>query len=134
MIQQLTALTLMAAAVSASAGGAPPDGAGVQATDDAKLAKRLDGLSAGKPVACIPVQNIQDIQLYNGTAVYMQGSSRIWTNQTLGGCDNRRDDIIVSRTSGGSYCRGDIIQLRSRSSGFFTGSCALGDFVPYSRP
>jgi hypothetical protein len=51
-----------------------------------------------------------------------------------GSCRGAGDNyIIVNEVFGNSLCRGDISRLIDRTSGFFAGSCSMGNFIPYRR-
>jgi hypothetical protein len=106
-----------------------------QQTADERLAQRLDGLTAGKPVNCVSMRDVTQVKGYGNTLLYIQGRNRVWRNETNGGCEGiaRRDDIMVTRTVSAQYCRGDMIETRDRSGGQFTGACSLGDFTPYTK-
>lgn len=104
-------------------------------TPEERLAERLDGLTAGKPVSCVSMRDVQQVKGYGNTLLYVQGRNRVWTTDTKGGCEGltRRDDMMVTRTTNSQYCRGDMVQTRDRTGGFMTGVCSLGDFVPYTK-
>ena len=42
--------------------------------------------------------------------------------------------VLVTRTSGTGLCSGDIARVVDVSNGITVGSCALGEFVPYTGP
>lgn len=103
--------------------------------DEAKLNRALAGRTAGRPVGCITTRGL-NVDIYGDKLLYRNGAggSPAYLNQTTGGCFGfRRDDILVSTTPTGQFCRGDIIRTVDRTSGFPSGSCAFGDFVPYTR-
>ena len=133
MIRHAMAASLIAAAFTLTA-AAPHQNAAEQVQAD-KLAKALDGLTPGKAVSCLPRDRVTTVKGYNGTLLYVQGKNKVWRNDTNGGCEGlgKHDDILVSRSSMGAYCRGDIIETHARSGGHFTGACSLGDFTPYSK-
>jgi hypothetical protein len=104
-------------------------------TDQERLDKTLAGLVPGKPVHCLSHYQATETQTYENTILYVQGRNKVWRNDPSGGCMGlRHDDILVTRTTSSQFCRGDIVETRSRTGGFTTGSCSLGDFVPYTRP
>ena len=105
-----------------------------EARQQAKLEKALAGLTPGKPVHCLARDRVSHIKTFQDTIVYVQGRNKVWRNDTNGGCNGlKHDDIVVSRITMGQYCAGDIIETRSRSGGFITGACSLGDFIPYTK-
>jgi hypothetical protein len=105
------------------------------AAPEKTLEERLDGLTAGKPVSCVSMRDVQQVKGYGNTLLYIQGRNRVWRNETNGGCEgiSRRDDLMVTRTVSAQYCRGDMIETHDRSGGHFTGACSLGDFTPYTK-
>jgi hypothetical protein len=69
------------------------------------------------------------------TILYRDGANRVWRNEVAGPCSGlgRPGTALVTRQFGGSGpCRGEIVQIVDTASGFNTGSCAFGDFVPYT--
>lgn len=107
------------------------------ATDQADLAAALRGLSPDKPTQCIGQYPTRQVNAYGPTIVYTISPRLKYVSQTAGGCEGigqrSRGDILVTRTPTGQLCSGDIAQTVDRSSGFFTGSCSFGQFVPYRK-
>lgn len=127
-------LAIPAALVLALAAPAATSQTAAEAREQARLDKALEGLTPGKPDRCIPRDRVTRIETFQDTILYVQGRGRLWRNTTDGGCSGlRHGDMIVWRGSTGQYCRGDIIETRSRGGGYTTGGCSLGDFVPYGK-
>ncbi len=110
----------------------------LSARDAARLEKRLAGRTPGKPVSCIPGRQNMHVEQYGErTLLYTDGaanSSPLYRNDPAGGCNQAgRGYAIVSRTTIGQVCSGDIIQIRDQRLGIDYGSCVLGRFTPYSR-
>jgi len=104
-------------------------------TDQERLNKALAGLVPGKPVHCLPHYRTTETRTFENTILYVAGRNKLWRNDPSGGCMGlKHDDILVTRSTTSEYCSGDIVETHSRTGGFITGSCALGDFVPYTRP
>lgn len=100
----------------------------------ARLEKALAGLTPGEPMRCLHRDRFNQIRTFDGTILYVAGRNRMWRNDVVGNCAGlRRGDIVVSKTFGSQYCEGDIIQTRSPTGGFLSGSCSLGKFTPYTR-
>lgn len=99
----------------------------------AKLDRRLAGYAPGRTVDCIrPTSGGVDI--FGDTLVYRETGARLYVTRTSGGCFGlRRDDILVTRSSSGQLCRGDIVRTIDRSGGFPSGACSFGDFTTYVR-
>lgn len=115
-----------------AAGAATPQNP-AEARQEERLAKRLDGMTAGAPQTCLPRDRVTEIKFYNDTALYIQGRNKVWVNKTNGGCRGTGDDILVIKTYSSQYCRGDIIETRARGGGFFSGACSIGEFTPYTK-
>lgn len=130
MVRGLTMVLALAAASGALAAERPnPAG-------EAKLAKRLEGRVAGKPVHCISLRPTESSEIIEGTAILYNGlGGRIYVNRPRSGADSlRRDDIIVTRTITDQLCNTDIVTLVEPMSHFSRGFVNLGDFVPYAKP
>ena len=58
----------------------------------------------------------------------------VYRNDTRGTCSGiGRDRALITRIFGGTQlCRGDIAESADLVAGFTGGSCAMGDFVPYT--
>ena len=98
------------------------------------LNQALAGLTPGKPVDCLPFTRTPSSDSFGQTVVYRYSSDKKYVTNVGPGCEGlARGDIMISRTSYGRFCRGDIIQLVNPVSRFPTGSCAYGDFTPYTK-
>lgn len=110
---------------------------GVQETraEDPGIAVALAGLTPEKPRSCIPLDDTRSTEKFDGTILY-RVSARLTYRADIPGCYGlRRDPILVVDVHGSSLCRGDLVRLVDRgTSGFTSGACVFGDFVPYRRP
>lgn len=99
-----------------------------------RLADRLRGYQPGEPTSCVRLLGrSSNVSIYGDTLVYRDGA-RLWRTDTGGGCFGlRNDDIIVTRSFNSQMCRGDIVSTVDRASGFPSGSCTYGDFIPYTK-
>lgn len=138
-IRPLLPFAIMAMAIAGCA-PTPAERARMQqaaATDQADLAAALRGLTPDKPTQCIGQYPTRQVNAYGPTIVYTISPRLKYVSQTAGGCEGigqrSRGDILVTRTPTGQLCSGDIAQTVDRSSGFFTGSCSFGQFVPYRK-
>lgn len=132
-------LILLAMATSVAAcSTAPPVPTQRSARGEQRLTKELAGRTAGAPVSCLPTYRSNDmIAIDDSTILFRDGTRRIWRNDLQGGGCNLLGAggyTLVTRTSGGGLCRGDIGQVMDLRSGITVGSCVMGDFVPYTRP
>lgn len=126
------AFTLLAGPALAGA----PRPAPIDAKSEADLNKLLAGRTAGKPVSCLPNSSNMRIQQFGErTLIYSDVGRTIWRNDPPGGCmGGGRGYAIITRTTTGSACRGDLATIVDQVSRIPFGSCALGDFTPYSLP
>jgi len=105
------------------------------AREEAKIAVALKGLQPGKPRDCIEPRDATSTEVHGDTILYRTGRQLIYRTDTGGGCFGlSRDDIIVTVSTTGQLCRGDIVRTIDRSSRMPSGSCSFGDFTPYSKP
>lgn len=129
----LAALALTGCAMS------PADTARAQAAAEADrvaLGKKLAGLSPAEKVDCLDNFRTNPASLSaNGAALVYRVSDRLtYVNETGGGCEAvERGDILVTRSTSGQLCRGDIGRTVSPGTSFQSGSCALGSFTAYRR-
>lgn len=104
----------------------------------AKLADRyLKGKVAGKPISCIGYRpDGSTIGISDDILLYRISSSLVYQNQLRTSCYGLADDrnILIIRSFGNGRCSGDFITLVDRYSGISSGSCTLGEFVPYHAP
>ena len=123
--------TLIAAAAIAAT---PAASAREKLDPEAKLAKLLEGRVAGDPQDCLPLSSLGSSQVIDGTAIVYRSGATLWVNRPRGGAESLDDDdILVTKPTGGQLCSIDVVQLRDRSSHFYSGFVSLGQFVPYRR-
>lgn len=107
------------------------------AAAQAELQQLIAGKTAGPPVTCLPpsLSSRNMIAIDDRTVVFRDGASRVYVNQLRGECSRLRSDFysLVIRSHGSSTCSGDIADVTDLRTGTIVGSCALGEFVPYSR-
>lgn len=106
-----------------------------EASEQARLAKKLEGFTAGEPRSCVDNRDLRGPRSYGKETLLFEASSKLYyLNRTSGSCDGvARGDALVTRQFGSQMCRGDIARSADLVAGFQTGSCALGEFVPYRR-
>ncbi len=112
-------------------GGCATTGSRAERREDPGIAKALAGRVAGKPQSCLSLIDTQNSSTYDGTILYRVGARTIYRND-LNGCPIAHDDRIpVTHVYSSQICRGDIVTFIDRYSGFPSGGCSYGDFVPY---
>ena len=101
---------------------------------EAKLEKMLEGRVAGEPQDCIYLPSIRSTRVFDKTAIVYDAGRTLWVNRPDNGASSLDDDdILVTRLHSSQLCSIDTVQLRDRSSHFYSGFVALGDFVPYRK-
>lgn len=105
------------------------------ASDQQQLDVALAGLTPGKPEACLnQTRRNFSTKRIGDTILYVASRDLIYRNDTNGGCSVARpDDILITSTPQPGLCRGDIVRTVQPTIFTPTGSCGLGDFVPYAR-
>ncbi|RYE00939.1 MAG: hypothetical protein EOP61_12650 [Sphingomonadales bacterium] len=103
-------------------------------SDEDKIALELKGLTPGKPQNCVRSDRITQTQGFEKEILFIEGRNKVWRNITRGSCAGlKHDDIPIFRTFGRQYCSSDLVHTRSRTGGMMTGSCSLGEFIPYTK-
>jgi hypothetical protein len=131
-------LALAAAALAVSAVAVPAyAGEGHKQTTaekgEAKLAKLLEGRTAGEPVNCISAFNSSDVQVIDETALVYKAGKTIYVARPSHPKQLRRDDVLVTKRTGSQLCSNDSMHTVDRTGGFTTGAVFLDDFVPYTK-
>ncbi|UZK68187.1 hypothetical protein OKW76_08870 [Sphingomonas sp. S1-29] len=130
------AFPLLSAIALAGCAATPEEMARSDAADArqmARIEKKLAGYVPGEPQSCVNQSLLRSSDQYGQTILYQQGTSTYYRNDASPGCRLGQDDILVTQTPTGQLCRGDIVRTVDRTAGFMTGSCSLGEFVPYRR-
>ena len=99
-----------------------------------KLDRELAGLLPGAPQSCLQTYERREMKAFGDTLVFGGNGRTRWVTQTTGCRDVGGNNILVTRTPTGQFCRGDIATTVDRTSGIQTGGCSYGDFIPYRRP
>jgi len=129
---------LMTFAAAAALGAAAVVAAPVQKAgrpDKNRIAyeKLLAGKTAGKPQDCIDTRFTRPrLTAYDGKLLYRVSGKLVYVTETGGGCEAvSRGDAIITRQFQTRLCRGDIAQTMNLQANIPSGSCAMGQFVPY---
>ena len=134
----LASLTLLASAglLASCATTGAPEGRSPQA--QAELNKLLAGKVAGKAQSCLPNYRSQNMVVIDeNTILFRDGANRYWRTDVRGPCNGlgRPGTALLTRQFGGTgLCSGEIAQVVDTAQGFTVGSCAIGEFVPYTGP
>jgi hypothetical protein len=96
--------------------------------------RELAGRVAGPAQKCVLIQANESLRVSDTRHVLLYGSGKtIFANQLAPACGFGRDDVLITEPSGSYYCRGDLVRSMDRLSHIPGPSCAIGEFVPYTR-
>jgi len=133
----MRAIPLLFVATAVTGCATQPPTATQMAESQAKLQQLTAGKVAGPAISCLPPsvrsRNLEVID--DRTFAYVDSSSRLYVNHVRGECSNLASGFytLVIRSSGSGTCSGDIADVADVRTGMTAGSCALGEFVPYTR-
>lgn len=97
--------------------------------------RTLAGKVAGPARDCLqPFQRDQETKTFKSGDILYRGRGTTWYLNHPPGCPEFRSQMAIISDTPSQLCRGDIIRLVEPVSGTFYGSCALGDFTPYTDP
>jgi hypothetical protein len=106
-----------------------------RAREQVGLERELAGLTPGARTSCLNPPRLEySLKQYGDTLIYRVSRNRVFRNDTSGGCrDVGGNSTLVTNSPTGRQCSGDIATTVDRTSRFQNGSCALGEFVEYTR-
>ena len=125
-------LLLAAAALTGCVTQPPPATRSAEA--QAEFQKLTAGKVAGPAITCLPSYRSDDmVTIDDGTVAFKNGRT-VYVNHLLGECSGLKSGFytLVTRSSGSGLCRGDIARVADVSTGMIVGSCAVGEFIPYT--
>ena len=129
------AILSMASALAACSTGPQPMAPNAEA--EAKLQSLLAGKVAGQPVDCLPHWRTDRMVIIDDNTLLFEDGKTVYRNELLGECSNLSTGFytLLTKSHGGTgLCRGEIAQVVDTRTGITVGSCAIGEFVPFSRP
>jgi len=122
------ALALTAGA--ASAGPVPS----YREQGEARLARMLEGRTAGEPVSCISTMSPNGLEVIDGVALVYKAGKTIWVARPVDPAMlGRNDALVMDRFSASRLCVQEQIHTIDRYDHYHTGVVFLQDFVPYTK-
>jgi len=102
---------------------------------EARLARMLEGRTAGKPVSCIEtLGSSTKMQVIDEVALVYDAGKTIYVARPADPHMLRRNDaVVMDRFSPSRLCVQDVMRTIDRYDGFTTGALFLQDFVPYTK-
>ena len=101
--------------------------------NEARLARMLEGRTAGEPVNCINAMRSNDIRVIEKVGIVYDAGDTIYVARVTDPKMLDPWEVPVFERFGSQLCTTDIIRTVDRSTGFVTGAVFLEDFVPYTR-
>ncbi len=101
--------------------------------NEAKLAKMLEGRTAGEPVACIPMPKGSRLEVLDGVAMVYNSGDTLYVARPSDPKMLGRDDVLVIERYSAQLCHTDVVRTIDRQGGYFTGVVFLEKFVPYKK-
>ena len=102
--------------------------------NQARLAKMLEGRTAGESVSCIPVLRPNQFEVIEGVALVYDSGDTLYVARPTDPETLRRDDVVIVDRRTSQLCNTDVVRTVDRNSGYFTGVVFLGKLVPYKKP
>jgi hypothetical protein len=128
------ATVLAGVALASMATAATATGSGRNDAGEARLARMIEGRTAGAPVSCIDTVRSDKMQVIDGVAVVYDAGKTIWvarpTDPRMLG---RNDAIVMDRFSPSRLCVQESMKTIDRYDHHTTGVVFLKDFVPYTK-
>ena len=127
------ALVLAGAALALTATGAAASS--TSEAGEARLARMLEGRTAGKPVSCIDTMGSSTkMQVIDEVALVYDAGKTIYVARPADPHMLRRNDaVVMDRFSSSRLCVQDVMRTIDRYDGYTTGALFLKDFVPYTK-
>ena len=124
--------TLIAVAALALTGTVAHAGTAAE-RGEAKLARMLEGRTAGTPVNCISAMNSNRLEVIERVGLVYRSGETIYVARASDPRALGPWDIPVIKRYSSQLCTSDVIRTVDRSGGYTTGVVFLEDFVPYTR-
>jgi hypothetical protein len=127
-----TLVTLLAGAALALTGATAALARSAE-ENEAKLARMLEGRTAGEPVNCISALRSNRMEVIEHVGIVYDSGNTIYVARPSNPDSLGRNDIVVIERYGGQLCSTDVIRTVDRYQGFTTGAVFLDKFVPYTK-
>jgi hypothetical protein len=98
-----------------------------------KLARMLDGRTAGAPVQCLNRFQRRHMEVVDRTAMVFRDGDTLYVNRPEGVSFLGWDDVPVFKIWGDQLCSKDIAELRDRYTGMHGATLVMNEFIPYKR-
>ncbi|MEM1195568.1 MAG: hypothetical protein AAGH57_05645 [Pseudomonadota bacterium] len=133
------AITASAAAQDSEGSDPPAEPAAEEPREmtkgEKRLAKMLEGRVAGEPENCIRLRPNESSRTIDKTAYVFGRGGTIWVQRTTrpDRIDDRNTLVIARAGAASRLCRQQTIQTVDQTSGAFSGTVILVEFIPFKR-
>jgi len=100
---------------------------------EAKLARMLEGRTAGEPVKCVSALRSNRIKVIEHVGIVYDAGDTIYVARATNPQSLGHWDVPVIDRFGSQLCSNDVIRTVDRNAGYVTGPVFLNDFVPYTK-
>lgn len=100
---------------------------------EARLAKMLEGRTAGAPVKCISALRENRIRVMEHVGIVYDAGDTIYVARASDPHALDHWDVPVIERFGGQLCSNDVMRTVDRGGGYVNGPLFLDDFVPYTK-
>jgi len=124
--------TILAVAALAL-GGATASAETLAEKGEARLAKMIEGHTAGEPVSCISAPRSNRLEVIEHVGVVYDAGDTIYVARPQDPTVLGRNDAVIIDRFGSQLCKQDVNRTFDRYLGYTTGVVFLSDFVPYTK-
>jgi hypothetical protein len=125
--------TILAGAALALSGATAASAQTLAEKGEARLAKMLEGRSAGEPVSCISAMRGNKLQVIEYVGLVYESGDTVYVARPSDPRSLGRNDVVIIDRFGSQLCKQDVVRTVDRHNGFISGVVFLSDFVPYKR-
>ena len=128
-----TFATLLAGAALALTGATAVSAESLRDKGEARLARMLEGRTAGEPVSCINAIRSNDLRIIEEVGVVYDAGDTVYVSRASAPSALGQTDMVIVDRFGGQLCKTDVTRTVDRYAGHVSGVVFLGDFVPYTK-
>lgn len=130
----MNTLSAILAGAALALAGTAASAATIVEKGEERLARMLEGRTAGEPVSCITALRSSKLQVIDQVGLVYDAGETVYVARAADPRMLRRTDMLVmDRFSPSRLCVDEPMRTVDRGGGYFTGVVFLQDFVPYTR-
>lgn len=101
---------------------------------EARLARMIEGRTAGEPVMCINAPRSTKLQVIERVGVVYDSGDTIYVARPSNANALGSNNALVIKRLGSQLCTSDMTRTFDRYNGNITGAIFFDKFVPYTKP